>query len=173
MALRYDFDMVAITPEGLPDQFGDLAVTGMATEKRAMFRDARVVAALEQADEKVRTFFLESGFALQVYDSGAPSGLYPARDEDARVHVIERLTANLGSHDLAGARWGGFDFQSFLASLDAAKPLEDERLLAPAIKPADAALGGTPKNQTRRGLALLGLGLGLLLILYVALEFVQ
>ncbi|MDX8354680.1 hypothetical protein [Cognatiyoonia sp. IB215182] len=171
MVLRYDFDMVAVTPEGLPDQFGDLAVTGMATEKRAMFRDAKVVAALEQADEAVRTFFLDSGFALQVYDSGAPPGLYPARDETARVHVIEKLTANLGNHDLAGVNWGGFDFQGFLASLDAAKPLEDETLLAPPVTPVAQALRARPKNQTRRGIALLGLGVGLLLLLYVALEF--
>ncbi|MDX8346453.1 hypothetical protein SLH49_00495 [Cognatiyoonia sp. IB215446] len=173
MALRYDFDMVAVTPEGLPDQFGDLAVTGVATEKRAMFRDARVVAALEKADASVRTFFLESGFALQVYDSGAPPGRYPISDEAARVGVIEKLTANLGNHDLSGVNWGGFDFQSFLASLDAAKPLEDETLLAPTPRAAPATARPRPKNQTRRGIALLGLGVGLLLLLYVALEFVQ
>ena len=56
MALQYDFDMVAITPEGLPDEFGDLTITGMATEKVAMFRNPETVAAITKADKAVRTF---------------------------------------------------------------------------------------------------------------------
>ena len=173
MALRYDFDMVAMTPEGLPDQFGDLAMTGVATEKVAMFRDPQTVAALKQADVAVRTYFTESGFALQQFDSGAPVGRFPERDEDARIAVIDRLTANLETHDLADANWGGFDFDAFMDALASAEPVEDE-LLAPT-KPSPAydrelaaARVASQKKKGRRMMALGGLMLGLILIFYVA-----
>ncbi|MEO0905360.1 MAG: hypothetical protein AAFX89_11435, partial [Pseudomonadota bacterium] len=95
MGLRYDFDMVAMTPEGLPDEFGDLALTGIAAEKVAMFRDPDTVAALKSADAAVQTYFTESGFALDQFDSGAPGGYFAQRDEDARIAVIDRLTVDL------------------------------------------------------------------------------
>ncbi len=175
MALRYDFDMVAVTPEGLPDQFGDLSVTGVGAEKMAMFRDPQVVAALGRADQAVRTFFLDSGFALQVYDSGAPPGRYPISDEIPRVKVIEKLTANFTTHDLTGADWGGFDFQAFLEVMERAEPLEDETLLAPpkqAQRPPEQPVRAA-QNQKRRGLAMVGLAAGLILILYAALELIS
>ncbi|MEL6841202.1 MAG: hypothetical protein AAFP85_18100 [Pseudomonadota bacterium] len=175
MALRYDFDMVSVTPEGLPDQFGDLAMTGVAAEKMAMFRDRQVVAMLEKADPAVRTFFVDSGFALQSYDSGAPPGRYPISDEAARVQVIEKLTTNFTAHDLSGANWGGFDFQAFLEVMEHAEPLEDETLLAPPIRPQRTSTPSTQstRNQKRKGLAMAGLALGVILILYTALEFIQ
>ena len=173
MALRYDFDMVAMTPNGLPDQFGDLAVTGVGAEKVAMFRDPQTVAALAQADEAVRTFFTDSGFAMQQFDSGAPPGRFAMRDEDARVAVIERLSANLGTHNLNGAQWGGFDFQAFMKCLSEAEPIE-ERLLAPTAQSprvdADlvAARIASRQKQGRRMIAFGGLMLGLILLFYVA-----
>ncbi|MEL6682377.1 MAG: hypothetical protein AAFQ09_07000 [Pseudomonadota bacterium] len=175
MAVHYDFDMVSVTPEGLPDQFGDLTVTGVAAEKMAMFRDGRVVAMLEKADPAVRTFFEDSGFALQAYDSGAPSGRYPASDEAARVKVIEKLTANFTTHDLSGVNWGGFEFSAFMDVMENAQPLEDETLLAPPIRqqPSVAPSAQSVRNQKRKGLAMAGLALGVILILYTALEFIQ
>ena len=175
MPMRYDFDMVSVTPEGLPDQFGDLAVNGVAAEKMAMFRDPQVVAMLEKADPAVRTFFLDSGFALQPYDSGAPPGRYPVSDEVARVKVIEKLTANFTTHDLSGANWGGFDFQAFLEVMEHAKPLEDETLLAPPTRsqPRATPSAQNVRNQKRKGLAMAGLSLGMILILYAALELIQ
>lgn len=173
MAMRYDFDMVTVTPEGLPDRFGDLAITGIGAEKTAMFRDPKTAEALRNADQAVRTFFLESGFGLQDYDSGAPPDRYPISDEDHRIRVIERLTANLGTHDLTGANWGTFDFQAFLAGLDQAKPLEDETLLAPsAHAPIHRPARNTATGQARRRFALAGLAVGFILILYTALEII-
>ncbi len=174
MGLRYDFDMVAMTPEGLPDEFGDLALTGIAAEKVAMFRDPGTVAALKSADTAVRTYFTDSGFALDQFDSGAPSGYFAQRDEDARIAVIDRLTANLETHDLADASWGGFDFDAFMDALATAKPVEDA-LLAPPKRPtpeydrelAEARIASR-KNKGRRMMALGGTLLGILMILYVA-----
>jgi hypothetical protein len=173
MALRYDFDMVAITPDGLPDQFGDLAVTGVGAERVAMFRDPKTVAALAQADVAVRTFFIDSGFALQQFDSGAPPGRFPIRDEEARTTIIEKLSKNLGTHDLNGANWGGFAFSAFMEALSVAEPVEDA-LLAPTKQTprvdADlvAARIASRQKQGRRMMAFGGLMLGLILLLYVA-----
>lgn len=173
MALRYDFDMVAVTPEGLPDQFGDLAVTGVGAEKVAMFRDPDTVAALLRADPAVRTYFSDSGFALKPFDSGAPAGRFPQRDEDARIAVIDRLTANLETHDLADVAWGDFDFDAFMDALSAAEPVEDE-LLAPPKPSAErdqalaAAHIASQRKKGRRMIALGGLVLGLVLLFYVA-----
>ena len=173
MALTYDFDMVPVTPNGLPDQFGDLAASGLAAQKVAMFRNPQTVAALGQADAAVRTFFVESGFALQSYDSGAPIGRYPMRDEDARVDVIEKLSANLGTHDLTGADWGGFDFQAFMRALSVAEPVADTLLAPPPrSRTADpdliAARIASRQRQGRRKMALGGLLLGVILLFYVA-----
>jgi hypothetical protein len=178
MALKYDFDMGSVMPDSLQDQFGgmfdNLSATGVQAEQTAMFRDPQTVAALSKADQAVRTFFLESGFGLQIYDSGAPPDLYPASDEVARVAVIKKLTANLATHDLAGANWGSFVFTDFLEALDRAKPLEDETLLAPTPHTQRAAPPRAPasKVQSRRGLALAGLAAGLMLLIYAAIELI-
>lgn len=171
MAMRYDFDMVTVTPDGLPDQFGDLTATGVGAEKTAMFRDPKTAAALRDADQAVRTFFLDSGFGLQDFDSGAPPGRYPISDEDPRIRVIERLTANLSTHDLTAAKWGEFDFQAFLAGLDQAIPLEDETLLAPTpqARAADRQRNAPSKTASRRGIAVVGLALGVILLCLAAL----
>jgi len=174
MALRYDFDMGVVTPEGLPDAFGDLDVTGVRAERLAMFRDPETVAALKQADPAVQNFFLDSGFALQTFDSGAPPDRFPKRDEAARIAVIERLSKNLGQHPLAGADWGGFDFPSFMRSLGQSKVLEDDALLAPANRGAQAdreiaaAYAASQRMRGRRRIAMAGLLIGLILLLYVA-----
>ena len=173
MPLTYDFDMVAVTPEGLPDQFGDLTATGLGGEKRAMFRDPQTVAALAQADEAVRGYFLDSGFALTAHDSGAPPGRFPARDETARVRVIEKLSANLATHNLDGANWGGFEFPAFMQALSVAEPVEDE-LLAPPPRSSRpdpelaAAHEASRKLRARRMFALSGLTIGLILLVFAA-----
>ena len=173
MALRYDFDMVAVTPDGLSDQFGNLAATDVATGKVAMFRDPATVAALKRADAAVTGYFTDSGFALQHFDSGAPAGRYPARDEDARIAVIDKLSANLHTHDLAGAIWDDFDFDAFMDALSAAEPVEDE-LLAPTVRSSPRVEGllaaqiASRRSKGRRMMAFGGLMLGLILLIYVA-----
>ena len=175
MALTYDFDMFSIMPEDLQDKFGgmfdNVGATGVMGEQLAMFRDPQTVAALERADQAVRTYFLESGFGMQVYSSGAPPGRYLEKDGDARIAVIEKLTANLATHDLDGADWGGFEFPKFMESLAIAEPLDDETLLAPTPHNQQAAEPRPAAPRPARGrrlIAFLGLVLGLILLLYVA-----
>lgn len=176
MAMRYDFDMVAMTPDGLPDKFGNFGATGV--EKVAMFRDPRTVAALNQADTTVQTFFTDSGFALQAFDSGAPPGRFPIRDENARIAVIDRLSTNLSAHNLNGANWGGFDFQAFMGALATAEPIADE-LLAPTPgspridQELAAARVASQQKRGRRMIAFGGLMLGLILLFYVASQMLM
>ncbi len=175
MAMRYDFDMVPVRPDGLPDQFGDLAATGVSMERLAMFRDPQVVAALNNADEVVRTFLTDSGFALQTHDHGAPPGRFLKHEEAARIKLLDRLSANLATHDVTDANWGGFDFDAFLTNLDEATVLDDETLLAPPPtppRPSTAPQRSAPA-QRRKGLAMAGLAVGLILILYTALELLR
>jgi len=156
MALTYDFDIGG----------------GAIAETRAMFRDPQTVDALNNADLAVQSLFTDSGFALKRYDSGAPPGRFPSRDEAARAQVIERLSANLSTHNLKGADWGGFDFQAFMRSLSEAEPIEAE-LLAPTGQRsinADllAARLASRQKKGRRRMAFGGLMLGFILLLYVA-----
>lgn len=169
MALRYDFDMVSVTPAGVPDPSGARQV--------AMFRDPQVIDALGRADPVVRTFLVESGFAMHSFDSGAPPGRFALRDEAARIGVIEKLSANLATHDLKGVDWGGFDFQAFMQALSVAEPVDDA-LLAP--RPAShqqdlelaAARAASRQRQGRRMIALGGLLVGLILLIYVAIQLI-
>ncbi|HEV8035357.1 hypothetical protein [Yoonia sp.] len=163
MALRYDFDMVEVPP------------TGVAGEKVAMFRDPATVAALKEADAAVQAYFSDSGFILQEYNSGAPPGRYPMRDEEARIALIDRLTANLDAYDLANVNWGGFDFDAFMNALSTAEPVEDALLAPlPGVRSDDltneiiAARIASRQKKGRRMLALGGLLLGLILLFYVA-----
>ena len=178
MALQYDFDMVAITPKGLPDKFGDLAVTGVAAEKVAMFRNPETVAAIAQADQAVRTFLTESGFALQQFDSGAPPGRFPMQDEEARIALIERLSNNLHTHDLSDADWGQFDFGDFMDALSSAEPIADELLAPTPNRPRidtelAAARLASQKKKGRRMMAFGGLMLGLILLLYAGSQMLS
>lgn len=106
VTLRYDFD-ICPGAEGAP---------------LALFRDRRTVEALRGADPDVRAYFVASGFGLHVFDSGYAPGTYPARDMADRMVIVERLSANLGVFDLGGLDMNGFDFESFMAHLGAARP---------------------------------------------------
>ncbi len=158
MALSYDFDIGG----------------GAIAEPRAMFRDQATVDALQGADPAVQAFFTDSGFALKTYNSGAPPGRYPARDEEARTYVIERLSENLSLHDLNGAHWGGFDFRAFMTSLSEVEPVDDELLAPTGPRRIDedllAARLASRQKKGKRRMAFGGLLLGFILLLYVAAQ---
>ncbi len=163
MTMRYDFGMVAVAPDpfGEPENNGNSAV--------AMFCDLDVVAALKRADKNVQTFFTASGFVLDAHDNGAPPGRFPADDENSRITIIDKLSANLSTHDLENANWGGFDFSAFMDSLSKAQPIAEE-LLAPTDVSLQhvQAPASIPAPQGQRLIALGVLIVGLLLLFYVA-----
>ncbi|MEO1641083.1 MAG: hypothetical protein AAFU41_17740 [Pseudomonadota bacterium] len=187
MALRYDFDMFSIMPETVQDKFSSefdkLGLTGMMSEQKAMFRDPNTVEALRTADQVVQDYFLASGFGLNTYDSGAPAGRFPAKDEEARAEIIDNLTKNLQSHDLKGANFGGFNFSDFLTSIGEANPITMPSKSAAPDAPARARPSGLTNeeatdlamarmaSQRQKGLRMIAFGgllLGLILIFYVA-----
>lgn len=128
MSLKYDFDMFALGGETAAEERGVLNDVGVARNtvgnKIALFRDPATAEALSGASEKVRQYFLDSGFGMTSFTSGAPDGFYPDVDEDARLYVINALTVNLNSHDLNGEDFGEFDMNDFLEHIDTAEPME-------------------------------------------------
>ena len=130
MAFKYDFDMFSVMPAEIQQEFqGMFAELGMGNamgQQVALFRDPALVEALTSADEQVKTLFLDAGFGLNVYDSGAPDGRYPGKDEEARNECVRKLADNIAAADgLSQANWGGFSLEDFLEHLVTAKPVED------------------------------------------------
>jgi hypothetical protein len=139
MTLRYDFDICRELPEavfadpGLAD--GD-ARSNQPGAYRALFRDPRTAEALRNASPNVRDLFDRSGFGFTTYDSGAPTGHYPAQDEDSRANVIAKLAENLFEADLSGEDFNGFDFAEFLDLVDMSEPIQlDPQPATPPLSP--------------------------------------
>lgn len=129
MSFRYDFDMFFAEAENaqqdLAAQFAKADAHAKATDYVARFRDPALVKALRNAGDDVIDFFLSSGFELDVYDSGAPSGRYPADHEAARTYCIERMTGTFRTLSKNPERnWNGFDMVAFTQSIVKATPIE-------------------------------------------------
>ncbi|MCU0899134.1 MAG: hypothetical protein MUC82_01420 [Cypionkella sp.] len=158
MTMSYDFDIFAVIPEaGSPDPDLDGFLTGIGfkpgpeTARVALFRDPRTAKALADAPAALRDYFLASGFGLNTYSSGAPAGCYPAVDEDARLHIIQRLTANartLVLPDAETTREGGevFRLGAFLDALEHARPV------AVPMGPQRFSVSGHSAGAVLRGL---------------------
>ncbi|MFN4130758.1 MAG: hypothetical protein ACK4GC_13235 [Paracoccaceae bacterium] len=135
MALAYDFDIFEVIPNsGLSDPELDGFLSGVGLRPQsdsatvALFRDLRTAEALRRAPPALRAYFVASGFGFNTYDSGAPAGRYPAKDEAARLALIYRLTENARRHALPrpdDAPEGGdvFRLGAFLAELDRSEPI--------------------------------------------------
>lgn len=169
MTMQYDFDMFSICPDEVQaqfqDKFNELGLSPMMAQQVALFRDPRVVEALRNADEVVKQFWLDSGFGINVYHSGAPSGRYPARDENPRNSRVQRLTENLKDRDLKGANWGGFEFTEFVAYLRTAEPMDEIDI---AKYQAEAA--PVPIEKPKNILAKIGLAIGLVTVVYTSVQ---
>ncbi len=156
MSLCYDFDIHWLLPEDslaqLMSEAGFQVSPGV--HYVAHFRDPRTVAVLKGADPKVRSWLEHSGFGFNTYDSGAGKGRYPAKDEMARLDVIERLSDSMKDAGLKGANFNGFHLPSFLKAVLDAKPVGAARAplrrtmtrprRVPAMAPAGAAAAVEP-----------------------------
>jgi hypothetical protein len=130
MVPSYDFDINWLIPRevqadpAIHKLLGDIGLNGNSRGNYiVLFRDPQVLAMISRADPVLREFLKASGFGFIPYQSGAPSGYYPAVDATARADVITRLDAQLGQFDLKDADLGGFDFGAFLKSIVDARPL--------------------------------------------------
>ena len=135
MALTYDFDIFDVIPsEGEKDPALDRFMTEIGLQagdqmcKVALFRDHRTADALRDGPASLRDYFLASGFGLNTYQSGAPPGCYPQKDEDARLDIIRRLTENAEISSMPklseGAEDGAFSLVDFLTALAQAQPID-------------------------------------------------
>ena len=159
MALAYDFDIFELIPDSGPTDpklDGFLADAGFRPRRDAatvaLFRDPRTAQALRHAPPGLRNFFLESGFGLNTFESGAPPGRYPASDEAARLALIARLTQNACLHRLPrpdDSAEGGdvFRLGEFLSHLDRSEPIDMTQGAAP-----DCDAGTGPILSRDRGL---------------------
>ena len=125
MALTYDFDMFSIMPKEIQERFGDtfkeLGMSEQMKEQRALFRDPAAVMALQGASDAVKKCVIDSGFGINVYDSGAGPGCFPPSDAQARMNVLGKLRQNLRQLP-PEADWNGFDIDAFMESAATARP---------------------------------------------------
>ena len=118
-----------------------------------LFRDPATVEALRAAPEPVRNWLSGAGVGLNVFDSGAPPGHYPARYEKHHMRLMQRLTETLNDFDLpkAGTDTGVFKVSEFVVTVMKAKPWADGAL---SPQPSPLPLGasaepGLPYNLAR------------------------
>ncbi|MEF3047258.1 hypothetical protein [Pseudotabrizicola sp. L79] len=152
MAFSYDFDIFDVVPsknDHDPELEAFLQRIGFDPDhghsKIALFRNETTAEALRVAPPAVRDYFLEAGFGLNTYQSGAPPGRYPAKDEDARLILIERLSDLAGQFPLPAEPTapGQFSLHDFLRHLGQATPIEMEETTA---LPVDAVSAPVPKS---------------------------
>ena len=128
--MKYDFDMLSVTPKDLQNKHsGILARFGMteqAGQQLAMFRDPETTQALAGACELVKECFIASGFALNSFDSGLDDNFFVEDDKEWRTKVLARLQENVEA--LPGdVAWNGFDIGDFFVASYGAMPAPKQR----------------------------------------------
>lgn len=145
LRLKYDFDMHSVFPDELftdpkvGDLLGGVGLSAqMAGNKVALFRSQETVDALRNAPETLRKLFVDSGFGLNRYDSGAPTGTYLIEDESARNRVLQRLNENVkaAGSGLKSLDGGLFDMGEFFIYLASAHPVTKPVSIPPSQAPA-------------------------------------
>lgn len=128
--MKYDFDMISVTPDEFQSKYATLLsvfrMTEQAAEKLAMFRDPMTTWALSGASDEVRECFVASGFALNCRQSTDRAGHYAAKTENSRSEVLERLRQNVDALP-DDVNWNGFDIDVFFAVAHAAAPEADQK----------------------------------------------
>ena len=126
MPLSYDFDMVPLVPRETQAKFAKtfdrLGLMEQISAPRAQFRDASAIAALRGASPEIQRCFLESGFGLDTYDSGAGPGAYYDDDGPSRASVMERLLNQIEVLP-ENLNWNGFDIAEFAEAAVNAAPV--------------------------------------------------
>lgn len=124
--MKYDFDMVYVFPHAVRDR---MKAAGQSedtlNEKVALFRDPRVVGALQAADTRVQAVFRAAGFGLIAHDAELPDGHFKASEADDRLTLMQRLHEALASRRdvICNHDWGGFSLTGFLDQIAVAQPV--------------------------------------------------
>ncbi len=177
MGLKYDFDIVTIAPDDIDleqDQpeasGGGTAGAGVTPGAYALFRDVKTADALRAASPKIREMFLNAGFKLATYDSGAPHGYYPSDDAPQRERIIKQLFSNIRKTGLRGEYCGEFSFIDFLQYVRSAKPFSGF-LRKQQAEEKSSALPSPAKPKRRAVPARIGFALGLAVLLFVIFKY--
>ena len=128
--MKYDFDMLSVTPKDIQSKYAQLFVrfgmTEQAHQQIALFRDPHASRALAGASQEVRDCFISAGFATNSYDCGAVDNQFPEADKDSRAKVLARLQESV--EDLPGdVDWNGFDIGEFFVAAYGAMPVPRKR----------------------------------------------
>jgi len=128
--VKYDFDLLLVTPKDLQTKYSGLlerfGLTDQAGQQLAMFRHSETTQALAGACEQVRECFVASGFALNGFDSGLDDNLFDTGDEESRSRILAKLQENVEA--LPGdVAWNGFDIGDFFVSAYGAMPAPRKR----------------------------------------------
>ncbi len=169
MVLEYDFDIVAIAPDEVDPEHGMAAMTGNRAV-RAWFRDRRTVQALHSASPKIRRIFVESGFSLEVGDSGVPHGFFRPEDAADRERILKRLFANIRNMGVQGEYCGDFDFWQFLDDVKRARPRAEIIHKGPD-RTSVSQQAPAPKPKRRSIQMRIGLALGLAVLVIAILRY--
>lgn len=166
--MRYDYDMFSVIPDDVQSQFqgmlNDIGMSAMASQQTALWRDPRIVEALQGADPVVKDLFIDAGFGINGYDSGAPFGRFFERDRVAREQrendFLDALAEALDDGSLDGANWNGFELEAFLEYLETAEPIDEIE----AAELQAMELAAAKAKSQKKLLAMAALGLGVLAI---------
>lgn len=170
--MRYDYDMFSLIPDEVQGQFqemfNELGVNEMTSEQKGLWRDTDVVEALLGADPVIKDLFINAGFGINHYFSGAPEGRFFSRDTQAREQIedafLDALSEGLDNGSLDGANWNGFVLEDFLEYLETARPIDEVEVAEMQAWAQQAA-----KAKTKKKLVALGvLAAGVMAIGYVA-----
>lgn len=128
--MKYDFDMLSVTPKALQTKYAELLnrfdMSEQAGQQIAMFRDPETANALAGACDAVRDCFIACGFALNSYDSGLGDAQYASDDKEGRARILARLQEHVEA--LPGdVAWNGFDIGDFFVAAYGAMPAPRQR----------------------------------------------
>lgn len=116
----------------------------MVAYKMALVRSPESVEALRSSSEQVQNWFAEAGFGMNLFDSGAPTGYYPAEDHGARMYILNKLRETAPAQLPATAFKGGFNLTAFTEAAITARPFTPTEPHSVAEKPAAAAAAVEP-----------------------------
>ncbi|MGH1423834.1 MAG: hypothetical protein ACRBBU_03835 [Pseudooceanicola sp.] len=125
--MKYDFDMVPVVPRHMRAK---LAASGRSVgqldQEIALFRDPKVVLALQSADAAVKTMLISAGFGLSLSEARFQENRYAPADIGGRTQVMQRLHNALDTQRdvLRDHDWGGFSIADFIDHVAAAQPLD-------------------------------------------------
>ncbi len=139
MALTYDIDIQKIGTDGLFSDpklsriFGGTAATGESSDEYvAKFRNPATAEMLQGADETVRTFFKESGFAFLPSGVDLPEGRHREADTMALTDLMRRLKDHVPKYRLKDADWNGFDISEMIEAFGKSQAVSSDGVTAPA-----------------------------------------